>query len=158
MNLLGSCSSVIQGVGALVISTTYPSSDEAIYAVENHYKELEASLNQQINEMEKKHPGYEEYRYQIDEITHNPYHLISYLTAKYGEFTYEEVKEELKKLLQKQYKLETNSKTEITTETKFLFMRRNQMLLWLLGIVNGRQWDGRSKREKKGLRFLHLFL
>ena len=115
---LGSCSSVIQGVGALVISTTYPSSDEAIYAVENHYKELEASLNQQINEMEKKHPGYEEYRYQIDEITHNPYHLISYLTAKYGEFTYEEVKEELKKLLQKQYKLETNSKTEITTETK----------------------------------------
>lgn len=111
-------SSVIQGVGALVISTTYPSSDEAIYAVENHYKELEASLNQQINEMEKKHPGYEEYRYQIDEITHNPYHLISYLTAKYGEFTYEEVKEELKKLLQKQYKLETNSKTEITTETK----------------------------------------
>lgn len=115
---LGSCSSVIQGVGALVISTTYPSSDEVIYAVENHYKELEASLNQQINEMEKKHPGYEEYRYQIDEITHNPYHLISYLTAKYGEFTYEEVKEELKKLLQKQYKLETNSKTEITTETK----------------------------------------
>ena len=95
---LGSCSSVIQGVGALVISTTYPSSDEVIYAVENHYKELEASLNQQINEMEKKHPGYEEYRYQIDEITHNPYHLISYLTAKYGEFTYEEVKEELKKL------------------------------------------------------------
>ena len=89
---LGSCSSVIQGVGALVISTTYPSSDEVIYAVENHYKELEASLNQQINEMEKKHPGYEEYRYQIDEITHNPYHLISYLTAKYGEFTYEEVK------------------------------------------------------------------
>lgn len=115
---LGSCSSVIQGVGALVISTTYPSSDEVIYAVENHYKELEASLNQQINEMEKKHPGYEEYRYQIDEITHNPYHLISYLTAKYGEFTYEEVKEELKKLLQKQYKLETNSKTEITTEPK----------------------------------------
>lgn len=109
---------MIQGVGALVISTTYPSSDEVIYAVENHYKELEASLNQQINEMEKKHPGYEEYRYQIDEITHNPYHLISYLTAKYGEFTYEEVKEELKKLLQKQYKLETNSKTEITTETK----------------------------------------
>lgn len=73
---LGSCSSVIQGVGALVISTTYPSSDEAIYAVENHYKELEASLNQQINEMEKKHPGYEEYRYQIDEITHNPYPYV----------------------------------------------------------------------------------
>ena len=88
--------------------------------------------------MEKKHPGYEEYRYQIDEITHNPYHLISYLTAKYGEFTYEEVKEELKKLLQKQYKLETNSKTEITTETKTVTVgEKLGSVVTLYVVVNG---------------------
>lgn len=118
ISLLGSCSSIIQGAGSLIISTTYPSTDEAIWEVERRYSELESDLNRQINAMESRHPGYDEYRYQVDEITHNPYHLISYLTAKYGEFTYEDVKDELPALLQQQYVLETSSQTETVTETR----------------------------------------
>ena len=67
-----------------VVGTTYASDDEDIYAVEAAYSKLEAELNQQINSMEARHEGYEEYRYQVDEISHNPYHLISYFTAYMG--------------------------------------------------------------------------
>ena len=72
----------------------YPSSDQDIYAAENAYTDLENALNQQINEMESKHPGYDEYKYNIAEIGHDPYHLISYLTARYGDWTYEDVENE----------------------------------------------------------------
>ncbi len=59
---------------------------------------LEEALNTQINQMEFRHPDYDEYRYQIDEIGHNPYQLISYLTVKYGGFTYAEVADEIKEI------------------------------------------------------------
>ena len=81
---LSSCSAFLQGGTTTVVGTTYPSTDDDIYAVENAYKALENALNAQINSMESRHPGYDEYRYQVDEISHNPYHLISYFTAKYG--------------------------------------------------------------------------
>ena len=64
---------------------------------------MEEALNTQINQMESTHPDYDEYRYQIDEIGHNPYQLISYLTVKYGCFTYEEVAEEIKEIFRQQY-------------------------------------------------------
>ena len=115
---VGSCAVTMQGAGSLIGMTSYVSSDETIHAVEDYYAGLEDKLNQQINSMEKKHPGYDEYRYQVDEISHNPYHLISYLTAKYQEFTFEQVKEELDELFQAQYTLSTKSSTETVTETK----------------------------------------
>lgn len=108
----------MQGAGSLIRMTSYVSSDETIQAVEDYYAGLEDKLNQQINSMEKKHPGYDEYRYQVDEISHNPYHLISYLTAKYQEFSFDQVKEELDELFQAQYTLTTKSSTETVTETK----------------------------------------
>jgi len=82
---LGSCSASIQGGGSVIEITTYPGTDEDIYAAENYYVSLETALNQQINEMEATHPDYDEYQYNVGEIAHNPYHLISYLTAKYGD-------------------------------------------------------------------------
>ena len=115
---VGSCAVTMQGAGSLIGMTSYVSSDETIHAVEDYYAGLEDKLNQQINSMEKKHPGYDEYRYQVDEISHNPYYLISYLTAKYQEFTFEQVKEELDELFQAQYTLTTKSSTETVTETK----------------------------------------
>lgn len=115
---VGSCAVTMQGAGSLIGMTSYVSSDETIHAVEDYYAGLEDKLNQQINSMEKKHPGYDEYRYQVDEISHNPYHLISYLTAKYQEFSFEQVKEELDELFQAQYTLTTKSSTETVTETK----------------------------------------
>ena len=115
---LGSCSASIQGTGSVIGITTYPSSDQDIYAAENAYVAMEEALNQQINEMESSHPGYEEYKYNISEIGHDPYHLTSYLTAKYGDWTYADVKDELKDLFEAQYHLKTEGKTETVTETK----------------------------------------
>lgn len=115
---VGSCTVSMQGAGSLIGMTSYVSSDEIIRAVEDYYAGLEEKLNSQINSMEKAHPGYDEYRYQVDEISHNPYQLISYLTAKYQEFTFDEVKEELDELFAAQYTLATKSSTETVTEKK----------------------------------------
>lgn len=115
---LSSCSAFIQGGGTTIVGTTYVSTDEDIYAVENAYKALETELQAQIDRMEREESGYDEYRYQIDEIGHNPYHLISYFTAKYGEFTYEQVADEVEEIFRAQYHLETQSQQETVTETK----------------------------------------
>ena len=115
---LGSCSASIEGAGSVIGITTYPSSDEDIYAAENQYAALESALNQQINEMERRHPNYDEYQYNIAEIGHNPYHLISYLTAKYGDWTYSDVENELQSLFEAQYHLNTEGRTETVTETR----------------------------------------
>ena len=114
-----SCGALIQGVGSSFVSTTYPSLDEDIYAVENRYREMEASLNTQINRMRQAHPDYDEFRYQIDEISHNPYHLTSYFTTKYGQFTYDQVKDELEEIFREQYTLNTTGERNVTiTETR----------------------------------------
>ena len=115
---MSSCSAVFQGTVSTVVGTTYASDDEDIYAVEAAYSKLEAELNQQINSMEARHEGYEEYRYQVDEISHNPYHLISYFTALYGDFTYEQVAGEIEEIFQQQYHLTTEATKEVVTETK----------------------------------------
>ena len=116
---LTSCTALMQGAGSSVVGTTYPSTDEDIYAVENRYRELERALNEQINSMRAAHPDYDNFRYQIDEITHNPYHLISYFTTKYGEFTYDQVKDELEEIFREQYGLTTSGERNVTlTETK----------------------------------------
>lgn len=114
----GSCSAAVQGSGSVIGITTYPSSDEDIYAAENAYRALENALNEQINSMESAHPGYDEYNYNVSEISHNPYHLISYLTAKYGDWTYADVADEIENLFSAQYSLSTEGKTETVTETR----------------------------------------
>ena len=113
-----SCSASLQGASSAIISTSYSSTDEDIYAAENAYRALEEALNTQINQMESTHPDYDEYRYQIDEIGHNPYQLLSYLTVKYGGFTYDEVAEEIESIFRQQYGITTDSTRETVTETK----------------------------------------
>lgn len=118
MAAVSSCTASIHGMTSSFIATTYPSTDEDIHKVENAYEDMEARLNAQISRMEGSHPEYDEYRFQVDEISHNPYHLISYFTTKYGEFTYDQVKDELKEIFQEQYSLSTKSETGTVTETK----------------------------------------
>lgn len=115
---LSSCSASLQGATSSIAGTTYASTDEDIYVVENAYAALEDALNSQINSIESRHSGYDEYRYQVDEISHNPYQLISYFTAKYGEFTYEQVKDEVEEIFRQQYSISTESTRETVTETK----------------------------------------
>ena len=115
---LSSCSAMVQGTSSTFIGTTYPSEDEDIYDAEAGYKELEEALDEQINSMETTHPGYDKYRYQVDEITHNPYQLISFLTVLYEEFTYDQIKDILPELFEEQYRLTVEEITEIRTGTE----------------------------------------
>lgn len=116
-----SCTALLQGAGSSVVSTTYASTDEEIYKVENAYEDMEKALNDQINGIESRYPEYDSFRYQIDEISHNPYQLISYFTAKYGEFTYDQVKDELEEIFREQYGLSISGEQGVTlTETKMV--------------------------------------
>ena len=115
---LSSCSAMTHGASSSIIGSTYPSTDEDIHETENAYAALEEALNRQINNMESTHPGYDEYWYQVDEISHNPYHLISYFTAKYGEFTYSQVADEVEEIFREQYSLYVDEVNDTVTETK----------------------------------------
>ena len=68
-----SCTASLQGASSAIISTSYSSTDEDIYAAENAYRALEEALNTQINQMESTHPDYDEYRYNLDAIGHDPF-------------------------------------------------------------------------------------
>ena len=71
--------------------------------------------DEQIRQMESTHPGYDEYRYQLDEIGHDPYQLISHLTAVYEQFTRGQVKTVIKSLFEQQYLLKVWKTIEIRT-------------------------------------------
>ena len=113
-----SCTAVIHGTGSSVISTTYASTDAEIHNVENAYRSMETALNRQINSIRSRYPDYDEFRYQIDEISHNPYHLISYFTVKYGEFRLSQVRAELEEIFHQQYEISTQSDQITQTHTK----------------------------------------
>lgn len=113
---ISSFASVVQGSGTTITVTTYASTDADIYAAENVYCALEDALNAQVNGIESAHPGYSEYNYQIDEIEHNPYHLISYLQVKYGGFVYDDaIKAAVQRLFSQQYRLSISETSEIRT-------------------------------------------
>ncbi len=113
-----SCTAIFQGIQNSFISTTYSSDDDDIYAVENAYVSLETALYTQICNTVANYPGYDEYSYEIDDIYHDPYELISYLTVKYGEFTYSDVASELQTLFLQQYTLTIAEEVEIRTRTE----------------------------------------
>lgn len=115
---MSGCGAMLQGAASSIIGTTYPSSDADIYAVESDYAALEDALDSQINSMESTHPGFDEYLYQVDEIPHSPYQLVSYFSAKYGGFTYEQVADEIEEIFQEQYHLYVDEAIETVTETK----------------------------------------
>ena len=115
-----SCTAVIHGTGSSVIATTYASTDEEIYRVENAYRALEQALQAQLGSVASRYPGYGAFRYQIDEISHNPYSLISYFTVKYGEFTLEQTEAELEEIFRAQYAVRTASDTVTERHTRMV--------------------------------------
>ena len=119
---LGSCSSMFAGVSTPVISTTYPSTDEEIFAVEDAYEALENALDGQVDRIRQNYPGYASYNYDLDIISHNPYDLISYFSVKYGNFTYNDVKTELQEIFRKQYSLSLYSTSETITYTETVYI------------------------------------
>ena len=78
---------------------------------------LENDLRSQVDNIESTHPGYDEYRYALDEIGHNPYELAAYLTVVFEDYTREEVQAELVRLFEEQYDLELDEEVEIRSYT-----------------------------------------
>ena len=73
MNTLSSCSMLAQSIGSAVSGSTYPSKDEDMLGTEADYAAKEAELQAELDNMESLHPGYDEYRYNLDPIGHNPH-------------------------------------------------------------------------------------
>ena len=115
LGAFSSCGAAIQGTGSTFVGTTYPSKDADMKGAEEDYLELEKELDKQIRQMEFTHPDYDEYRYQLDEIGHDPYQLISHLTAVYEQFTRGQVKPVIKELFKQQYLLKVWETIEIRT-------------------------------------------
>ena len=81
--------------------------DRDIKGAETDYKKLEKDLDKKIKRTPTDHPGYDEYQYHLDEITHDPWQLTSFLTTLYDDYTRSEVQGKLKETFKKQYKLTT---------------------------------------------------
>ncbi|MDR1668984.1 MAG: M23 family metallopeptidase [Oscillospiraceae bacterium] len=103
--LFTSCSDMASGISAAVAGTSYLAEDVDINDAELYYTEWETDLRLQINSAENDYPGYDEHRYQLGAIGHDPYELMAYLTAVYQDFTYPGVEAALRELFREQYQL-----------------------------------------------------
>ena len=105
------------GLGSLAAST-YLADDQDINQAELTYTEWETDLQMEIDRVESDRPGYDEYRYNLGAIEHDPYVLMGYLTSAYQGFTYDEVESVLRQLFQEQYTLSFSEETEIRYRTE----------------------------------------
>ena len=113
---LQSCSSMFGGGVSNIMASSYLSEDADMLAAEAAYAEMEAELQNELDHYESLHPGYDEYRFDLDEIGHDPYVLISILSALHdGVFTIDQVQGDLQTLFDKQYILTET----VTTETRY---------------------------------------
>nr|WP_290464040.1 peptidoglycan DD-metalloendopeptidase family protein [Faecalibaculum rodentium] len=105
------------GLGSLAAST-YLADDVDINNAELIYTEWETDLQMQVNRVESARPGYDEYRYNIGPIEHDPYVLMGYLTSAYQDFTYVQIESVLRELFNGQYSLSFTEETEIRYRTE----------------------------------------
>ena len=112
---VSSCSVLINGGGNVVLGTSYTAQDEDLKGVETDYTKLEDKLRKQIDRIETDHPGYDEYRYNLAEIGHNPYELASLLTVEFENYTRSQVQARLQSIFEAQYELKLEEKVEIRT-------------------------------------------
>ncbi|WP_195270531.1 C40 family peptidase [Eubacterium sp. 1001713B170207_170306_E7] len=115
---LSSCSAMLQGGVSSILGTSYTAEDRDIQDVENDYKAKETELKNKIDRIERDYPGYDEYRYHLDEIGHDPFALASYLTAKLYDYTREEAQAEMQALFELQYTLTLREEIEIRYRTE----------------------------------------
>ena len=114
--VLSSCSVMLTtGTNSIMVSS-YFAEDEDIYAAEEYYTGLEQDLQSRINRIESNYPGYDEYKYNMAQVGHNPYELVSYLTAVYMDFKFDDIKDALDELFNSQYHLRITETTERRTD------------------------------------------
>ena len=114
---LSSCGAMFSGLTNGVLGTSYTSEDSDLVATEQSYAAMENELQSEIDAIESTHSGYDEYRYDLDTIGHNPHELASYLTALLQSYTPQNAQAELKRLFGLQYTLTLTEEIEIRTTT-----------------------------------------
>ena len=115
---LSSCGAMFSGMVNGVVGTSYTSEDSDLVAVENNYAAMENELQREIDAIERTHPGYDEYRYDLDTIGHNPHELASYLTALLQSYTPGSAQAEIERIFDMQYTLTLTEEVEIRYRTE----------------------------------------
>ena len=115
---LSSCGAMFSGSMNSVLGTSYTSEDSDLVATEQSYAALENELQSEIDAIESTHPGYDEYRYDLDSIGHNPHELASYLTAFLQSYTPQSAQAELERIFAMQYTLTLTEEVEIRYRTE----------------------------------------
>lgn len=116
--MLSTMSTMFQGATNQIVATSYTSENEELVSVDNNFTELETALQNRIDNIENEYSGYDEYRYDLDSITHDPHQLAAYLTAKYYYFTASEMQAEIESLFSDMYKLTTTQVVEVRYRTE----------------------------------------
>ena len=117
MNTMSSCSMMAQSIGSVLSGTTYPSDDPEMLAVEADYAAREAQLQEEIDNIESSHPGYDEYRYDLGMIGHDPHELAAFLSAVLQGYTRQSAQAELARVFAAQYQLTLTEEVQIRTYT-----------------------------------------
>jgi hypothetical protein len=115
---LSSCGAMFSGMINGIVGTSYTSEDADLVAVENSYAALETELQRTIDNIERDNPGYDEYRYDLDSIGHNPHELASYLTALLQTYTPATAQAEIQRIFSLQYTLTLTEEVEVRYRTE----------------------------------------
>ena len=115
--MFSSCSNMGTGSLGAIFASTYLAEDKDIDDAELYYTEWETDLLMKVESAEADHPGYDEYRYSVDDVGHDPYELMAFLTAAYQDFKYSEVQALLRQIFEEQYSLTFTPEVEIRTRT-----------------------------------------
>ena len=118
LNTMSSCYMMAQSIGSMISGTTYPSDDPELVAVEADYAAKEAALQAEIDNIESSHPGYDEYRYDLDMIGHDPHELAAYLSAVLQGYTRTSAQAELERIFAAQYLLTLTEEVEVRYRTE----------------------------------------
>lgn len=118
MNTMSSCSMMAQSIGSAISGTTYPSDDPEMLAAEADYAAKETALQAEIGNIESSHPGYDEYRYDLDMIGHDPHELAAFLSAVLQGYTRQSAQAELNRVFSAQYQLTLTEEVEIRYRTE----------------------------------------
>ena len=118
LNTMSSCSMMAQSIGSAISGTTYPSDDPELVVVEADYAAKEAALQAEIDNIESSHPGYDEYRYDLDMIGHDPHELAAYLSAVLQGYTRASAQAELERIFAAQYQLTLTEEVEVRYRTE----------------------------------------
>lgn len=116
--MVSSCSMMMNSMGNTILGTSFTAEDEDLQGADVDYEALETALRNRINNIESEYPGYDEYRYNLAEIGHNPYELAALLTVEFENYTRSQVQAELQRIFGEQYELTLEEEVEIRTRTE----------------------------------------